>query len=126
MFTAQELEDAKMGEFQELAWRLRFEVFPSLRAEQKAQLIKNFFDFADANQLGLAGIHEQFIVVSLRNRKAPTRAEQQLLENWLTNTGQVCRIIEISPLEEFSDAHFEFLMADTNAAENDSFTRFFS
>jgi uncharacterized protein YggL (DUF469 family) len=126
MFTAQELENAKMGEFQELAWRLHFEVFPSLRVEQKAQLIKNFFDFADANQLGLAGIHEQFIVVSLRNRKAPTRAEQHLLENWLTNTNQVCRIIEISPLEEFSDAHFEFLMVDTNAAENDSFTRFFN
>ena len=115
-----------MGEFQELAWRLHFEVFPSLRAEQKAELVESFLDFADANQLGVAGSHEQFIVVSLRNRKAPTKTEQQLLESWLTNTEQVCRIIEITPLEEFSDAHFEFLLVDANAIENDCFSQFFA
>jgi uncharacterized protein YggL (DUF469 family) len=126
MLTRQQLEDAKMGEFQELAWRLHFEVFPSVGNEQKAQLVADFFDFADANQLGLGGIHEQFIVVSLRNREAPTSAEQQLLENWLATNNQVCRIIEISPLEQFSDAHFEFLLIDARGIENESFTRFFS
>ena len=126
MFTRQQLEDAKMGEFQELAWRLHFEIFPSLGHEQKAQLVKAFFDFADANQLGIAGIHEQFIVVSLRNRKGPTITEQRLLENWLADNNQVCRIIDTSPLEEFSDAHFEFLLVDAHAAANESFARFFS
>ncbi|QKG51491.1 50S ribosome-binding protein YggL [Hymenobacter sp. BRD67] len=120
------MKKARMGAYQELAWRLHFEVVTGLTTEQKAQLVKSFADFADTSQLGIAGVNGQFIVVSLLNCSAPTIAEQRLLENWLTANHQVHRVIKISPLEQFSDAHLEFLLVDTEGIKNESFVRFFA
>ena len=131
--TKDELKAARMGEFQELAWELQFEVEPELTDIQKQSLLDRLASFAELNQLGLAGKFGDGLaknscecyVVSLLNRKAVTIVEQALLNQWLmTQTG--VNLVAESEGDGLTDAWFAWTVVYAGSTENQAFAKFFS
>ena len=116
---------ARMGEFQELAWLLKFELISTLSAEQQNTLLADFIYFAEANQLGLAGHLGDFTVVSFSNRQRVTEAEQRLIMHWLMARQEVSLIHNNHSDNELSDAWLEVLLVDESAIRNLAFEKFF-
>lgn len=113
-----------MGPYQELAWKLKFELKPEINEANQKPFLEAMASFADANQLGLFGQLGDLTVVSLANRKAVSLDEQQLLKSWLSNRPEIALVLEKDG-DGYTDAYLQQLLC-WGEWETDSFTKFFS
>lgn len=110
--TDEGLWEARMGPYQELAWRLQIELVTGLSQEQHSAFLTSLIGFLEVHQLGVAGdpARGRFVIVSLLNRKAVSQQQQLLVTDWLAGRSEVHRVADTEAENYFSDAWMEYLL----------------